>query len=248
MVANRGHILLDHGTGLTLGYAIGIDVGGTTSTIAVGNAAQEVVLISDQFDSLTRQGPATTIEAISNQILASLERLGVEPTSVDHIGLATPGPATFDGVLLKTVNLDAELWDRFAIREALEARLRRWSPNASVHYIGDGQAAALGEFSIRTGSVRWQQLPDQRSSLASCSSLFMVIVGTGLGGGGAVVGELQRHVVDHVQQAQARPVAGGEFDGAFADTTRLGCEIGRKKDVAVVVHGALARLVAAYEF
>jgi hypothetical protein len=51
-----------------------------------------------------------------------------------------------------------------------------------------------------------------------------------------------------VEQAQARIVAGGELDGAFADATRFGGEIGGEQDVAVVVHAALPWLVAAYEF
>jgi predicted NBD/HSP70 family sugar kinase len=61
-----------------------------------------------------------------------------------------------------------------------------------VCYLGDGQAAALGEFAIRSRSMKWKQatpltLPDE-----TLSSLFMVIVGTGLGGGAVQEGKVVR--------------------------------------------------------
>jgi predicted NBD/HSP70 family sugar kinase len=56
---------------------------------------------------------------------------------------------------------------------------------ASVHYIGDGQSAALGEYSIRTKAIKWDKVVENHSGDRGqdLSSLFMVIVGTGLGGG-----------------------------------------------------------------
>ena len=161
-------------------HCIGIDIGGTTSTIAVGDNHRTVLHVSDQFLSNTSAGPDATIEAIAVAVRQSLAQTGIAADQVTDIGLSTPGPATLNGELRKTPNLDPKLWNHFPFRAALEKKVRQFSP-ATVHYIGDGQAAALGEYSIRTRSLSWHavSLPDSPRP----KSLFMVIVGTGLGGG-----------------------------------------------------------------
>jgi predicted NBD/HSP70 family sugar kinase len=166
-----------------LSHCIGIDVGGTTSTIAIGNNAREVVHVSDQFATRTAEGPQETIQAITDEIMAGLERIGATPDQMADIGLSTPGPATLDGVLLNTPNFDPQLWDQVPFRSALEEKIREKSPAVLVHYIGDGQSAALGEYSIRSGSIIWDRVTQNESGGQDLSSLFMVIVGTGLGGG-----------------------------------------------------------------
>jgi glucokinase len=61
-------------------------------------------------------------------------------------------------------------------------------PEIEVRYVGDGQAAALGEFAIRTSQLDWSTCKtfasDSRVTPRSdMQSLFFVAVGTGLGGG-----------------------------------------------------------------
>ncbi len=162
---------------------IGVDVGGTTTTVCVGNDRREVLLVSDQFPTQAAIGPSATIGAIASQIQACLSQLGGSLTDVPAVGLATPGPATLDGVLRGTPNLDPQLWDHFPIRAALEEALRQRGPSLKVRYIGDGQAAALGEYSVRSGNVTWEKLSLGETPAEDFTSLFMVIVGTGLGGG-----------------------------------------------------------------
>lgn len=159
---------------------IGVDVGGTTTTVAIGNEAREVVWISPQFPTRSAEGPLATIASIVENVIAGLEATDAT-AGIGHVGLSTPGPATLDGVLLKSPNLDPDLWNRFAIRAALESEIRKRITDAAVDYIGDGQSAALGEYSIRTGAVTWDLVTDAKT--AELSSLFMVAVGTGLGGG-----------------------------------------------------------------
>jgi predicted NBD/HSP70 family sugar kinase len=110
-------------------------------------------------------------------------RLGASLKEVEHAAIVTPGPATMDGVLLLTPNLNPEFWDNFPIRAGLEHALRGHHSKIAVRYLGDGQAAALGEFSIRSGSVKWSRVPPNALPHETLSTLFMVIVGTGLGGG-----------------------------------------------------------------
>ncbi|WP_167546748.1 ROK family protein [Stieleria maiorica] len=173
-------------------YRIGIDVGGTTTTIAIGNDAREVVQVSEQFESRTAEGPQSTAQAILDQIETHLGALGGSTDQIVDVGLATPGPATLDGVLLNTPNLPPKLWDNFPFRATLEEKIRDWSPRASVHYIGDGQAAAYGEYSIRSGAFTWERVGPMASGPTQLSSLFMLIVGTGLGGGQVQDGRVVR--------------------------------------------------------
>ena len=161
----------------------GIDVGGTTSTIAIGNASREVLDVSPQFATRAAEGPPATIAAIIAALGEGLHRIGASPAELTGAGLSTPGPATLDGVLLNSPNLDPQHWNNFPFRAALERGIQETSPNAPLHYIGDGQAAALGEYSIRAGGITWNRVPRTNLSSEPLNSLFMVIVGTGLGGG-----------------------------------------------------------------
>ena len=170
-----------------MAYYLGVDVGGTTSTLAVGNDRREVIHISNQFPTSPEKGPNSSIAAIVAAAIDAMKQLGASLADVATVGLATPGPATMDGVLLSTPNLNRDLWDNFPIRRGLEDALRKHHPPILVRYIGDGQAAALGEYSICSRSLDWERVPAKSLPTAKLDSLFMVIVGTGLGGG-AVLG------------------------------------------------------------
>jgi len=170
-----------------LTYYLGVDVGGTTSTLAVGNDQREIVHVSAQFPTTPEKGPHSSIAAIVAAAVSATKHLGITLTDVAAVGLATPGPATMDGVLLSTPNLNRELWDNFPIRAGLQAALSQHHAGIAVRYIGDGQAAALGEYSIRSRSLAWSRVPSSSLPDEKLDSLFIVIVGTGLGGG-AVLG------------------------------------------------------------
>ncbi len=175
-----------------MGYRIGVDVGGTTSTVCVGSDQREVLYLSRQFPTQSAEGPAAVIQAILEQTRAGLEEVGASLPEVEALGLATPGPATMDGVLLKTPNFDPQRWNRFPIRKELESAFQRAAAPLSVRYLGDGQAAALGEYAIRSGALAWPRLVTEIQPQQELSSLFMTIVGTGLGGGAVIDGRVVR--------------------------------------------------------
>ena len=171
-----------------MSLSVGVDVGGTTCTIAVGNQESTLLSISKQFPTRSKDGPEATIADILAQIVGELERLGHSPAEVTSISLATPGPATADGILLQTPNLDPKKWNRFPVRQAVQDAFQDLSKGVPVSYIGDGQAAALGEYAVRTGKIHLpQSFRDAHSGTIvedpSIRSMFMVAVGTGLGGG-----------------------------------------------------------------
>jgi len=167
-------------------------VGGTTTTAAVGDAGHNVLYVSDQFPTRNAEGPAAAIATIVEQTESILGQLGIAHDEVEAVGLATPGPATIDGVLLKTPNLNPALWNNAPIRDDLERGLQQGDRGPAVHYIGDGQAAAFGEYMIRAGRLTWDRIDAGVVSTEGLWSIFMVIVGTGLGGGAVRKGRVVR--------------------------------------------------------
>lgn len=171
-----------------MSYFLGVDVGGTTSTLAVGNERREIVYVSEQFRTTPEKGPQSSIAAIVKAALEAAEQLQISLAEISTVGLATPGPATMDGVLLATPNLDREFWDNYPIRAGLQAGLAEHQPGIAVRYLGDGQAAALGEYAIRSRSLSWDRVPAESLPNEKLESLFIAIVGTGLGGGAVLAG------------------------------------------------------------
>jgi len=178
-------------------FFVGVDIGGTTTTISIGDEQRNLRYVSDQFATRSSEGPAVTIEVITEQIILGLKRFDATAADVRNVALASPGPATLDGVLLTSPNLRADLWDQFPIRHGLEQRLQLLSASLQVSYIGDGQAAALGEFAIRTSEIDWTACETFASDLrvpnrTDIQSLFFIAVGTGLGGGEVRDGKVVR--------------------------------------------------------
>ncbi|MCM2369326.1 ROK family protein [Aporhodopirellula aestuarii] len=184
-----------------MGIYIGVDVGGTTSTVCVGDGNGQLIEITPQFPTRSDEGPSATIADIAAEIVRVLGSNGKQLSDVKMVTIATPGPATCEGVLLSTPNLKHPEWNNCPVRELLEKKLREEARKddrvdakidggeLSVRYLGDGQAAALGEFAVRRGDIqvkseianRWNiNIQDPEADL---NSLFMVAVGTGLGGG-----------------------------------------------------------------
>ncbi len=97
-----------------------------------------------------------------------LQHTGLDRSSVDAIGLSSPGPASPTGVISSrgSTNFVDPGWRSFDYRGALERRLE-----IPVTYINDGNAAALYAHTTFFGAQA-----DRKSSLSA-------IVGTGLGGG-----------------------------------------------------------------
>ncbi len=174
-----------------MSYLIGVDVGGTTTTLAIGNDRGEVLHVAGQFPTRSEQGPQEVTRIIVEHAATAVEAAGGSIDELTAVGLATPGPATMDGVLLKSPNLDPVKWDKFPIRAELERAFQQRRPGLGVRYLGDGQAAALGEFAIRSRAMQWKHTPPDLPD-EPLSSLFMVIVGTGLGGGAVQQGQVIR--------------------------------------------------------
>jgi glucokinase len=178
-------------------FYVGIDVGGTTSTVAIGAHNHKLIYLSEQFPTRASEGPEATLADLIQAVVAGLRPLGATLDDVITVGLATPGPATLDGMLMTSPNLRADLWNHYPIRAQLEQRFQARAHAIRVAYIGDGQAAALGEFAVLAGALDTStcEAIDLGSSFAhdaALRSLFFVAVGTGLGGGEVRDGKVVR--------------------------------------------------------
>jgi predicted NBD/HSP70 family sugar kinase len=154
---------------------VGIDLGGTAINYTVVNSREEFLIEGlCEHPSLSIQGPEICLRQIEDGLRIALEKAGVGAEDVAAIGLDTPGPASASGVLSArgSTNFVHDDWAGFDIRAHLETRLGR-----PVTYLNDGNAGALwGHFSIFGASSK--------------ETSISAIIGTGLGGGVIVEGNV----------------------------------------------------------
>jgi glucokinase len=155
---------------------VGLDVGGTTVNTTVLNAAG-TFLVDRMVETPSRvtDGPQAAIEVLAAALDHVLTLTGTLRPAVAAVGLDTPGPASAEGVLSTrgATNFSDPSWHGFDFRGALEQRL-----GLPVSYLNDANAASLYAHQVHFGPVA-----AHRSSVAA-------IVGTGLGGGVVVDGEV----------------------------------------------------------
>lgn len=153
----------------------GVDLGGTAVNYTLLNG-EERFLIESLFEhpARSKEGPEICLQQIADGLDLAIQRAGVASDDVVVIGLDTPGPASAAGVLSaegSTNFLHAD-WAGFDIRDGLARKLGK-----PVCYLNDGNAGALwGHFSIFGASNR--------------ATSISAVVGTGLGGGVIVGGEV----------------------------------------------------------
>lgn len=146
----------------------GIDIGGTGIKLGLVDDAGRTV----EFEKLaTREseGAAAAVERITESVQEIEKHLSVIG-NVPHIGLGAPGPMDLAGGLL-VAPPQLPSWWGFAIVDALESSLGR-----PISFLNDANAAAYGEFWLGSGKED--------------SSMFLLTLGTGVGGGAIVDDEL----------------------------------------------------------
>ena len=160
---------------------VGLDNGGTTNNATVlDGSGRFLVDRLVETPSSVREGPEAAVNALAWAFEHVLGITGTPRASVAVVGLDTPGPASSHGVISSrgSTNFLHPGWRGFDVRGALEARL-----GLPVVYSNDANAAALYAHHVLFGSEAVQ-----RSSVS-------VIVGTGLGGGVVVDGQVVRGAV-----------------------------------------------------
>ncbi|MEK6248077.1 MAG: ROK family protein, partial [Planctomycetales bacterium] len=143
-------------------FFVGIDVGGTNIKCGVVDDCGRI-LGFETVKSKIKKGPEEGARRMADAARKAVEQAGLTMDQIAHIGLATPG--TMDiakGVMLDPPNLPG--WVNFPIRDRVSHHSGR-----PVAYANDANAAAYGEFWV--------------GSASKYSSMVMLTLGTGVGGG-----------------------------------------------------------------
>jgi glucokinase len=153
----------------------GIDLGGTAVNYTFVDR-QEHWLINSlcEHPARSKEGPEICLQQIADGLDMAVAKVGISLDQVVVVGLDTPGPASSTGVLSArgSTNFVHPAWAGFDLREALAHKLAK-----PVTYLNDGNAGALwGHFNL-FGASR-------------TATSISAIVGTGLGGGVIVEGNV----------------------------------------------------------
>lgn len=153
---------------------VGVDIGGTS--VKQGVFSKDGKMLGHISTPTPPLVDAAGFDAVSGGLAELVASVGGALEDVRGIGLAAPCPVPADGVVQVIANLSLDLL-------GLKAALEDTCPGASVAYVNDANAAAMGEL--------WQ---GGGQGLASC---VLITLGTGIGGGVVVDG----HVIAGVNGA-----------------------------------------------
>lgn len=155
---------------------LGIDIGG--SSVKVGVVTSEGTVLTHRHSPLAVvQTRDAALDQVFEDAHICLRTAGLTPSEVRGVGVAAPGTMDLEaGVLLQAVNLPG--WEDLPLRRIAEERLGR-----PAVLVNDANAAAYGEYWV--GAAR-----DARS-------LMFWTLGTGVGGGIVINGELLQGAHGH---------------------------------------------------
>lgn len=178
-------------------YTIGIDIGGTNIKSGLLDAQQRI-LSARTIETLSEAG----FEACLVRILALIDELisaaGLSKPQIGCIGVGVPGPLSHArGVVLNAPNLKG--WVNIPLRDRLQegAGLRCVIEN-------DANCAAFGEFRMGAG--------------VGTRDMVMLTLGTGIGGGIVLGGQLVRGHFD----------SAGEIGHTIVDPDGRACPCGQR--------------------
>ena len=156
-------------------HYVGIDLGGTNLKLGLVTAAGKLV---ERLSRPTEAegGPPHVIDRMAEAVRDLCRKAGVPLAGVAAVGIGSPGPVdTKRGIVVFAPNLPG--WNDIHVREQLRKRLRR-----PVILENDANVAGYGEF--RCGVAR------------KVRHMFLLTLGTGIGGGIILGGRLFRGVSD----------------------------------------------------
>lgn len=150
-----------------MNYGFGVDLGGTTVKIACFDQAG-LMLHKWEIPTVTANGGAQILPDIAAAIKQYIADHQLSADQLIGIGIGVPGPVRPDGTVNKCVNLG---WGVFNIEQQL-----RQLTGLPVKAGNDATVAALGEC--------W------KGGGKGCSSMLFATLGTGVGGGIVVNGQV----------------------------------------------------------
>ncbi len=149
-------------------YFWGIDLGGTGIKLGLVDD-QGRTLAYEWLPTLESEGPEKAMRRVAEAVAQIEQRLSVGD-QVLRVGLGAPGPIDLPrGYLVAPPQLPN--WCEFPIRDTLGERLGR-----PISFLNDANAAAYGEYWLGSGQA--------------ARSMVLLTLGTGVGGGIIIEGEL----------------------------------------------------------
>jgi glucokinase len=145
-----------------------LDLGGTKIASAI--LSDDSIIARDYHLTCADKGVTQVISRMVLSLKHLLEKTGLRLSQVESICIASAGIIDMErGVVTASPNLPG--WHNVPLRDRIKE-----SFGINTYLINDASAAALGEYTLGAGK--------------NCSNLVYVTVGTGIGGGIIVNGEL----------------------------------------------------------
>ena len=150
-------------------YIYGVDLGGTTVKMGLFYGEGKELLEKWEIPTRKEESGAYILPDIAKAIHDKNEEKKISVEDIVGIGMGVPGPITEDGRVLKCANLG---WGIFSVSE----ELGRMTGVSRICVGNDANVAALGE--------QW------RGGGRGFESIVMVTLGTGVGGGIILHGQI----------------------------------------------------------
>ena len=148
---------------------LAVDLGGTKIITAI-ISDQGQIMAREYCLTLAEEGPQPVINRILSAIDHLLSGKSMAPSQLDSISLAAAGAIDFDqGLVTSSPNLPG--WHNIPLRDTVKEKY-----GVNTFLINDASAAALGEHQFGAGK--------------GVNNLVLLTVGTGIGGGIIINGEL----------------------------------------------------------
>ena len=177
-------------------YYVGIDLGGTFIKGGIVDDLGNIIL-EDKTPTESEKGATMVATNIANLAKSLMAKAGLIPDDVVGIGMGVPGMIdSKKGVVVYSNNLN---WKDFAISEEVEKQT-----GLQVKIANDANVATLGE--VTFGAAK------------GCNDAIMLTLGTGVGGGIVVGGNL----------VEGNESAGAELGHAVIQYNGEQCTCGRK--------------------
>lgn len=147
---------------------IGVDVGGTTVKLGFFTLEGEIIH-KWEIPTRTENGGQHILGDVAEAVESELSRRSIEKDNVAGIGIGVPGPVIEEKTVIECVNLG---WGRRNVAEEMTAL----TGISNIKVGNDANVAALGEM--------W------KGGGEGFDSIVMVTLGTGVGGGVIINGEI----------------------------------------------------------
>jgi glucokinase len=176
-------------------HVIGLDIGGTKTAVVLGDCAGDVY-DRCEFPTCPQRGFQATFGQLCECIQTVRDRATRDGRRPTAISVSIGGPLDIArGIVRSPPNLPG--WDDIPLKSLLEERF-----GLPVHVEHDGNAGALAEWYFGAGR--------------GCRNMVFLTMGTGIGGGLILNGQLYRGTTDlagevgHVRIAETGPKAYGK--------------------------------------